>query len=340
MQPYIDLTMHPERYHGHGKRPPFFEGWYYKMVSADESRRFAVIPGIFLSDDPARHHAFVQVFDGVSGHATYHRYPAENFYAAKDRFYVRVGPNHFDLDSVALDIRDEQRTISGELKFTGQVPYPVSVMSPGIMGPFGWLPFMECYHGIVSLDHGIEGAFTVDGQAVDFTGGRGYIEKDWGKSFPAGWVWMQTNHFEQPGTCLTASIAVTPLIGFWIPGFIVALWHEGALHRFATYTGARVEKLTVSEHEVMWVMRDAAKRLEISAQRADSSLLPGPNRVEMGKRVPETLKATIRVCLSSMKQDTVTGTLFEGEGRCAGLEVAGDLGQLLKAVNPKGGSTA
>jgi hypothetical protein len=32
-------------YHGHGKRPPFFEGWYYKLVSADETQRYAVIPG-------------------------------------------------------------------------------------------------------------------------------------------------------------------------------------------------------------------------------------------------------------------------------------------------------
>ncbi|MCW5857485.1 MAG: hypothetical protein KIS63_04285 [Caldilineales bacterium] len=26
------------------------------------------------------------------------------------------------------------------------------------------------------------------------------MEKDWGQSFPAAWVWMQTNHFGAAGT--------------------------------------------------------------------------------------------------------------------------------------------
>lgn len=29
---------------------------------------------------------------------------------------------------------------------------------------------------------------------MDFSGGRGYIEKDWGQSFPAAWVWLQINY--------------------------------------------------------------------------------------------------------------------------------------------------
>ena len=35
---------------------------------------------------------------------------------------------------------------------------------------------------------------------------RGYIEKDWGKAFPHSWLWLQTNHFTQPGTSLSASV--------------------------------------------------------------------------------------------------------------------------------------
>ncbi|MCK7537696.1 MAG: tocopherol cyclase family protein [Marinilabiliales bacterium] len=31
---------------------------------------------------------------------------------------------------------------------------------------------------------------------ADFSGGRGYIEKDWGHSFPSAYVWMQSNHFQ------------------------------------------------------------------------------------------------------------------------------------------------
>ena len=54
----------PARYHGLKKKPPFFEGWYYKMVSADESQKIAIIPGVILGQDA---HAFVQVLNGVYG---------------------------------------------------------------------------------------------------------------------------------------------------------------------------------------------------------------------------------------------------------------------------------
>jgi hypothetical protein len=111
------------------------------------------------------------------------------------------------------------------------------------MGWYAWVPFMECYHGIVSLDHEIQGALQVDGQRVDFSGGRGYIEKDWGPSFPSAWIWLQTNHFGVPGTSLTASIAVIPWMRSSFSGFIVGFLHGGRLYRLATYTGAKVAHL-------------------------------------------------------------------------------------------------
>jgi tocopherol cyclase len=325
---WIDATLHPEWYHGHHKRPPFFEGWYFKMVSPDERIRYAVIPGIFLSDDPDKHHAFVQVFDGVSGHATYHTYPPELFDAAKGRFEVRIGPNRFSARAIELDIDDDLRTVRGRLEFGQGMAWPVSLTSPGVMGWFGWVPVMECYHGVLSFDHSVTGSLTVNGQTLDFMNGRGYIEKDWGKSFPAGWVWMQTNHFDEPGVSFTASIAVTPFMGSWFPGFLAGL-HNDTFYSFATYTGARVEKLEVTDDHVLWVIADNAHRLEIFATRAETSLLPGPDRVEMGKRVPETLKATIEVRLTDWAERR---EIFSGTGRCAGLEVAGDIARLLAAV--------
>ena len=186
---------------------------------------------------------------------------------------------------------------------------------------------MECYHGVLSLDHGLRGALTVDGERVDFSGGRGYTEKDWGRSFPAAWVWLQSNHFEQPETSITASVAVIPWIRSAFRGFIAGLWHGGQLHRFATYTGARVEKLTIGDDSVTWIVRDRRHRLEMVAQRARTGVLRGPSGVDMGGRVPESLQSAVRVRLSSV----VGGgehLIFEGTGRNAGLEVSGDLEKL------------
>jgi hypothetical protein len=322
---FLQPILQPELYHGNRKRPPFFEGWYYKVVDAAENHIYAIIPGVFLSDDPNQAHAFVQVFDGKSGRNTFHRYPMSAFWSARNSFEIRIGTNRFTTEEISLQIDVPERTVQGELRFLDLTPWPVSLRSPGIMGWYAWVPFMECYHGVLSMDHTIEGRLKIDSQPIDFSAGRGYIEKDWGKSFPSAWVWLQSNHFEQPGTSLTASVAVIPWLRGSFPGFIVGLWHNGTLYRFATYTGARIEHLEIEQDHVNWTLRNRHHRLEIHALRAEGTLLAGPTTSDMGLRVPETLQAVVKVRLVEIAGQQV---LFQGQGRHAGLEVAGKLEEL------------
>jgi hypothetical protein len=328
MRNLFSSILNPAGYHGHAKRPPFFEGWYFKLVDASERHRYAVIPGIFLSDDPEKHHAFIQLLDGRTGRADYHRFPPGEFWAAKNgELDLCIGPNRFTVQEMVLDIPADNRPVRGRLRFPVVTPWPITWASPGIMGWYAWVPFMETYHGVPSLDHPIEGALEIAGHTIDFSGGRGYIEKDWGRSFPAAWVWFQTNHFDRPGTSLTASVAIIPWVGRAFPGFIIGLWYEGKLSRFATYTGARIKELDIGDRQIYWVVEDRAHRLEMIAVRAEGSLLRAPSTVDMGRRISETLNATVDVKLVSRRDQSV---LFVGTGRHAGLEAVGDLDQLVR----------
>lgn len=76
-------------------------------------------------------------------------------------------------------------------------------------------------------------------------------------------------------------------------GFIVGLWHERQLYRFATYTHAKIEKLAIGDASVDWVIKDKHYRLELKASKAQAGLLRGPSRVDMGRRVNETLQAVV-----------------------------------------------
>lgn len=332
---YLRNVLHPARYHGQlrGQRPPFFEGWYFKSVDATGHHRLSIIPGIIWSERP---HAFIQVLDGAAGTAHYHEYPVEAFWAAEDRFEVHVGPSRFRHNEMTLLIDRSEQQVAGTLRFGGLSPWPVTLTSPGIMGWYGWVPVMECYHGVVSLDHAVYGTLTVDGREIDFNDGRGYIEKDWGRSFPDAWIWFQTNHFDAPGTSLTASIAIIPWWRTSFPGFIIGLWHDGRLYRFATYTGARTEYLRVTDETVNWTVGDKRHRLEMTVtQSADRGfgLLKGPDGVEMGKRIAETLSATVEVRLTERAGGRV---LFAGMGRHAGLEVHEVEARLLQMVERAG----
>lgn len=316
--------LNPAIYHGHNTKPPFFEGWYYKLISADETHKNAIIPGVFLGKDG---YAFIQVLHGNSGDVEFIKFPLESFSATKDEFSVQIDKNIFRLNSLQLDIDHKGAQIKGNLKFENVTGWPVSLTSPGVMGWYAWVPQMECYHGVLGFDHKITGSLSVNGTDMDFTNGRGYIEKDWGSAFPEGYVWMQTNHFSRPKISLTASIAMIPWVGSAFRGFIVGLWMEGELFRFATYTGAKTDLLEIKDSEVNWFMSDKYYRLEIRAKRGKTGDLKGPTRLDMGLRVAESLVAAIQVKLLRANGEIV----FEDTGQHAGLEVAGDIEKLLRA---------
>ena len=322
-------TLHPDRYHGFAKKPPYFEGWYYKLVSADEESRLAVIPGMYLAPDEKNNHCFVQVFDSDEQEVRYHRYPFSAFQASRDSFEVKIGPNTFTQDGITLAIDDEIGRLHGKLEFADLNPWPVSFFSPGAMGWFAWVPMMECYHGVVSMDHSITGEVCLDDQILDFNNGRGYIEKDWGKQFPSAWIWGQSNHFDQRGVSLMLSVAVIPWVGQSFGGFIIGLLHEGQLHRFATYNRGKIEALSIEDTHVDLVVKNPTHRLRIRALRVEGGLLQAPTSVEMDRRIIETLNAQLEVRL----EDLDGRALYSDTGRHAGLETVGDLDYLIKMVS-------
>jgi hypothetical protein len=330
-------VLHPDWYHGHNRTPPFFEGWYFKLVNRMQTARYAVIPGVFLHRDLSQQHAFIQVLDGIKGVSWFHVYPMDDFSAARDRFEVRIGRSIFSSERILLDIFRPDQKIKGELHFPVRNPWPVTLASPGIMGWYAWVPTMECYHGVLSFDHEIEGELEIDGSRVDFSGGRGYIEKDWGKSFPQAWIWLQTNHFEQPQTCITASVAIIPWRKNAFTGYIAGLWQSGKLYRFATYTGARIERLDVADTHITWHISSREYLLELEAVRAEGGLLHAPTTANMGRRIAETLNAQVNVRLFD-RQGASEKLLFAGTGQHAGLEVEGDLNRLRALLKlPTGG---
>jgi hypothetical protein len=322
---YFRTVLNPDSYHGQGKQGPFFEGWYFKIITAGEESRWCIIPGVYIGKDPAYSHAFVQILNGVNGQSIYQTFDYRQFHAAAPgKFEVSIVDNVFTANSLKLAITNPELQVNGELQFEQVTPWPVSILSPGIMGWYGWVPFMECYHGVVSLDHRIQGWLEVNGTRTDFTGGRGYTEKDWGQSFPKAWVWMQTNHFSRPGTSLTASAANIPWRKTEFNGFIAGLWTDHHLHRFATYTGARLDECIVTDTEARMVVSDRSKRLELLAVRAEGGMLRAPTATQMDRRISETLSAQVRVKLFKRKGDHWT-VEFDDTGRYAGLEVSGKL---------------
>jgi hypothetical protein len=169
----MKTLFNPILFQGRRKKHSYFEGWYFKIVNAAETHAYAFIPGIAI-DETGKRQSFIQILDGKKQVSEYHKFDYNSFPASSDAFDVSIEENRFSTESLSLNLPE----MKGTLHFKNHSPWPSHWYSPGIMGPFTFIPFMECCHGVVSMNHAISGQLTTGNDIVDFTHGRGYTEKD------------------------------------------------------------------------------------------------------------------------------------------------------------------
>jgi tocopherol cyclase len=314
----------PEMYQGNAGMKGYFEGWYYKCTDKNERNICAFIPGVSFDKDGARSHSFIQFLDDSGTLSRYFQYDIYRFSYSENKAEIKIGDSFFSPTGIEVNIADSSTNIRGKLSFKDITPWPVSLFSPGAMGWYAFVPFMECYHGVLSFDHAVRGQLEINGKTVDFNGGRGYIEKDWGRSFPSYHIWIQTNHFDNPGTSLMVSIARIPWIGKSFDGFLIGLLHEGRLYKFTTYTGARIIVFRYDQKNLTVHVESKSYRLEIDVSYQQGAELKTPVMGEMQGRLSESLTAQTAIKLYRRAGDA-NSLIFSGTGRHTGLEIEGPI---------------
>jgi hypothetical protein len=318
----LHALWHSECYHGWGRKKRFFEGWYYKLVSENQEHALAIIPGIAM-DENGEKQAFIQVLDGKNLKATYHKFKAKEFKPTPKKHALKIQMNFFSKEKLVLDLPH----LKGELFFKNLTPWSNSFFSPGIMGPFSFIPFMECYHGILSMDHDIKGTLLLNGKRVSFEKGKGYMEKDWGHSFPEGYIWMQSNNFSKKGISIKASVAKIPWLKNSFIGHIAGVLINDKLIEFTTYNKTRITTCRVNKKNVLIEMENTRYRLQINAEREKATSLAAPISGFMNGRIEESMNSKIHAILFDKKTEQ---TLLNDIGLSAGIEVAGNYKLLIK----------
>ena len=275
-----------------------FVGWYFKHQAGEKS--LAVIPGR-ASDE-----AFVLI---ITDNKSYHiSYPLSEYQYHKEHnrksFRVQVGSNIFTPVGISLDIRRPELTLSGEIEYKNLTP-----IKNDIMGPFRFFP-MECRHGIISMEHSLRGIITLNGDAHDYSGGKGYIESDSGRSFPRGYTWVHCNDFER-NCSIMAAIAHIPFYGLKFWGCICVVMLDGREYRLATYKGAKIQRCERGVIELI----QGKYRLQINIDEHNGQLLSAPRSGKMDRLIRETLSAPARFIFSKGEH-----CLFEGESMNASYE--------------------
>lgn len=310
--------LNPNLYHGKNKKDNFFEGWYFKLVSKDKKYTFAFIPGISFSKDS---HSFIQILQGEKVLYSYCRYPSNSFFYSNSPFHIKIDNSYFSLDRLFLEIAQNDLNIIGSLSFHNVIKWKDSIINPGSMGFYNYLKFMECYSQVCTLDGDIKGTLTINGDTIDFNGGKVYIEKNWGRSFPVEWLWVQSNCFSDNRATVTCSLGEIPFPVKNFRGFLIGVTVDNTFYKFTTMNLSKIQTF-IENCDVSLIAINNKYKLSLKTITNDDDfiLCYGPKNGEMVPYVKETLTAKVQIELINIKNNVV---IYSGEASNAGVEFGG-----------------
>ncbi|MBQ2836093.1 MAG: hypothetical protein IJE68_04600 [Clostridia bacterium] len=293
----------------------YFEGWYFK--NSNKEKGISFIPGINIDEENKK--AFIQVITDDSSYFV--NYPIEAFKFNSEPFNIKIGNSTFSKEGIHVDIEDEKQAlkISGDVKYSNNKNINTSFMNPNIMGPFSYIPFMECNHAILSMKNNTNGAIKINNSIMNFEDDMGYIEKDWGCSFPKTYIWCQGNNFQNSNASFMLSIANVPFKMFNFRGMICILMLDDKEYKFTTYNNSKIVNYEVNDNFLNVTLKKGDYILNIKSDfdvNTAGQKLSAPVKGKMEKDIFETITAVITVTIS--RGDTV---IFSDTSKNCGLEI-------------------
>lgn len=245
----------------------YFCGWYFRCQS--DSQTLAIIPSVHKTNES--NFCTIQLITDTE--AFHVQFPYSDY--RKDGNQVTIADNRFGKAGITLDIQTPALSANGSIRFGALTPIRYD-----IMGPFRYIPFMQCRHSVFSMRHTVDGEISVNGTPYIFQDAVGYIEGDRGYSFSREYVWTQCSF---PDGALMLSIADIPFGTFRFTGVIGVVMLHGKEYRLATYRGARAVKITPDEI----IVRQGKYTLIVKPQERSGHPLRAPVGGAMNRTIHE-----------------------------------------------------
>ncbi len=307
------LMKNPEIFQGEkylDNRKNYFEGWYFKNSSNKNSISF--IPGINIDEKDRK--AFIQVI--IDKESYFVNYDIKDFEFNLNPFYIKIKNNFFSKDGLKVDIKEENLNIYGSLNYYNNKNIKKSFLNPNIMGPFSYIPFMECNHAILSMKNDISGFININGKKLEFNKDFGYIEKDWGTSFPKSYIWCQGNNFNKSNSSFMLSIADIPFKIFNFKGIICDLIIDDEEFKFTTYNNTKLVKCIIDNNNFDITLNKEQYILNIKSKYSSGAKLSAPVKGKMDKDIFESISSLISVTLK--ENDKI---IFSDTSKNCGVEI-------------------
>jgi tocopherol cyclase len=331
-------------YHWNGIDPDFFEGWYFRVTLPKLRESFAFMYSI---EDPLGRNSnsggAAQIL-GIGEEYISARFPdSHKFWATNDALGLgHWGETNLDISPQLLPVEEFDRSIAFGYQVTttlhqGAFPelgcrwcyHTVPVYGWGqpqqaqqaTAGLLSFLPIFEPGWQIL-MAHGLAtGWIEWRGEKYQFNRAPAYSEKNWGRSFPQKWFWINCNSFDD-----TVGLAITAG-----GGRRKVLWSTEEVAMIGIHYRDRFYEFVPWNSQVYWQIqpwgewRMQATNPDFKIELTGTTDLTGtmvstPTECGLVMCCRDTLKGRLTIELSTRRGDRIIKTSSIN----AGLEVGGD----------------
>jgi tocopherol cyclase len=248
-------------YHWDGDSPNFFEGWYFRVTLPAIGESFAFMYSIEDPSGGTSSQGTAQILGAGEQYGYQNFAGVAGFWANRDNLGLgHWGKHDLAISPQLLSIEDFNQHITAGYQAT-------ATLNQGILNISGQPTCRWCYHtqpiygwgnlqwfqqstgGLLSflpifepgwqvlMAHGLAtGWIEWQGNRYEFTDAPTYSEKNWGRSFPKKWFWLNCNCFqEEPDLALTAGGGRRQVLTWMEEVGMIGIHYQGEFYEFVPW---------------------------------------------------------------------------------------------------------
>lgn len=279
----------PSDLRGHFGRSRYFEGWFQKVYSREYGVSFILIYG-YATRNTEERFGFIQIVSPDS-EALMLCFPEAELSCDRARHIMWMGSNTLSTDRIEVHSED----ILIRMNLTGNHPVQSYKNS---MGYTYFVPGLPCYHSVVNTSHLVSGVVQHRGKEYALDDEMGYLEKNWGSSFPDRYFWL---HALDPGDSEVGILFSQAEIRWLGRRFVRHVGHvrfDGKLIDFRDLANVRIEIFSPAPDMLMIRMNSKTLKVEIAISQGKRVLFKGPRNGQLSRDIPHHTDAIMHLTLS------------------------------------------
>lgn len=284
----------PSSLSGGFERYNYFEGWFQKVYSTKHKASFIIIYG-YATRNTNDTFGFIQVL--IPGNIPELIYFSKNEISCDpDRHFVRMGTNILAMEVIRIN------TVRLSIHLNLNNNYPIRTFKNS-MGYTYFIPNLPCYHAVLNTYHPVSGEIRYNDVQYSLDSELGYLEKNWGTSFPENYFWLHAVDPNDSQVSLLFSRAEIKWLG---KKFIKHVGHfrfEGKQIDLRELKNFAVSTLVLNPHSQLIQISSKTIQLDILIMYGNKVMFKGPEEGNLSRDILHHSDALIDVTFTD--QDKV-----------------------------------